>query len=153
HIPLLRGRDFTEADNANAPTTVVISESMAKQFWPDEDPIGKRLKMTFFPDSVREVVGVVGDVKDRRLDSHDPNPTLYWPIAQFYMPARFGRFRSGPLELAVRTKIDPSTAAAPVQHAIHELTPGTPLVRVRPLDELVAESISQQRFNMYLLAA
>jgi predicted permease len=152
-IPVVRGRDFTDRDTATAPKTVLISESMARQFWPNEDPIGKRLKLTFFPDFVREVVGVVGDVKDRGLNSNDPNPTLYWPIAQFYLPARFGAFRSFPLELAVRTTTAPESATSAIQHAIHEISAATPLVQVRPLEDVVTESISPQRFNMFLLAA
>jgi len=151
-IPLLRGRDFTDGDNPTGPKTIVISESMAKQFWPGEDAIGKRLTLTFFPDAVREVIGIVGDVKDRRLDRSEPNPTIYWPIAQLVLPPQMGPFRSFPLELAIRTRVDPLSAAASIQHAVHELAPATPLVQVRPLDALVDESISAQRFNMYLLA-
>jgi putative ABC transport system permease protein len=152
-IPLLRGREFTDADAAQAPNTVVISESMAKRFWPGEDAIGKRLKLTFFPDYVREVVGIVGDVKDRGLDSADPNPTLYWPVAQVYAPERFGAFRAFPLQLAVRTATTPASVSAAVQHAIRQISPGTPLVDVRTMEDRVAESISPQRFNMFLLAA
>jgi predicted permease len=152
-IPLKRGREFTDADNATAPKAIVISESMAKRFWPGEDAIGKRLKLTFFPDAVREVVGIVGDVKDRGLDSSDPNPTLYWPVAQVYTPERFGEFRAFSMQLAIRTATAPASVASAVEHAIHEIAPATPLVEVRTMEDRVAESIAPQRFNMILLAA
>ena len=67
-IPLLQGRVLSAADIADRPSVIVISESMAKRFWPGENPIGKRLKMTFSPEKSREVVGVIGDVKGDGLD-------------------------------------------------------------------------------------
>jgi predicted permease len=152
-IPVLRGREFTDSDTASSAPVVLVSESMARQFWPNEDPIGKRLTLTFFPKTVREVVGVVGDVKDRGLDNQDPISTLYWPIAQFYAPPVWGRFRAVPLELAVKTAGDPASLTSAVRTAIHEISPQTPLIDVRTMDEIVAESLSPQRFNMLLLAA
>jgi hypothetical protein len=62
-IPILRGRDLSDSDIAGRQAVVLISESMAQQFWPGENALGKHLTMTFFPDAVREVVGIVGDVK------------------------------------------------------------------------------------------
>ena len=152
-IPVLRGREFTDADTANSKAVVVVSESMAKQFWPNEDPIGKRLTMTFFPKTTREVVGVVGDVKDRGLDNQDPISTLYWPVAQFYPPPQWGTFRAIPLELAVRTASDPASVTPSIRGVIRQLSPSTPLMDVRTMDTIVAESLSPQRFNTLLLAA
>jgi putative ABC transport system permease protein len=152
-IPLLRGRGFTDADTATSAPVVVVSESMVRQFWPNEDPIGKRLTMTFFPGVVRQVVGVVGDVKDRGLDNQDPVSTLYWPLTQFYAPAAWGRFRAIPLELAVRTVSEPASITSAVRNVIHEISPATPLIDVRTMDDIVAESLSPQRFNMLLFAA
>jgi len=152
-IPLIRGREFTDADTATSAPVVVVSESMVRQFWPNEDPIGKRLTMTFFPRVVRQVVGVVGDVKDRGLDNQDAVSTLYWPLTQFYAPAAWGRFRAIPLELAVRTVSEPASITAAVRNAIHEISPATPLIDVRTMDDIVADSLSPQRFNMLLFAA
>jgi predicted permease len=152
-IPILRGRDFTDADTATSAPVVVVSESMARQFWPNQDPLGKRLTLTFFPNVVRQVVGVVGDVKDRGLDNQDSISTLYWPLTQFYAPPVWGGFRAIPLALAVRTGSDPAGVAAAVRNAIHEISPATPLIDVRTMDDIVAESLSPQRFNMLLLAA
>jgi predicted permease len=152
-IPLLAGRDFTESDNASSLPVVVISESMAKQFWPNENPIGKRLKLTFFQEKTREVVGVVGDVKDRGLDNKDPVSTLYWPFAQFYTPPRFGKFRGFGMKLAVRTAQDPTSVTSTIRSVVHELAPSTPLLDIRTMDDIVSETLSPVRFNMFLLAA
>ena len=152
-IPIVRGREITDADTATSAPVVLVSESMAKQFWPNDDPIGKRLTLTFFPKQVRQVVGVVGDVKDRGLDNQDPISTLYWPLTQFYVPEVWGKFRAIGLALAVRTASDPASVTPAVRNAVHEISPATPLIDVRTMDELVAESLSPQRFNMLLLAA
>jgi putative ABC transport system permease protein len=152
-IPIVRGRDVTDADTATSAPVVLVSESMAKQFWPNDDPIGKRLTLTFFPKQVRQVVGVVGDVKDRGLDNQDPISTLYWPLTQFYAPEAWGKFRAIGLALAVRTASDPASVTPAVRNAVHEISPTTPLIDVRTMEELVAESLSPQRFNMLLLAA
>jgi putative ABC transport system permease protein len=151
-IPIVRGRDFSEADVATSQPVVLVSESMARQFWPNQDPIGKHVTLTFFPKERREVIGVVGDVKDRGLDNPDPVSTLYWPLAQFYTPPSFGKFRAIPLALAVRTATDPQSIQTAVRSAIHEISPGTPLIEVQTMDAIVDESLSSQRFNMLLLA-
>jgi putative ABC transport system permease protein len=151
-IPILRGRDIADADRASTAGVVVVSEAMAKQFWPGQDPIGKRLTMTFFPEQVREVIGVVGNIKDNGLDYADPVSTLYWPVAQFYWPKQFGSFKARPLSLAVRTAADAASATTMIRAEIRQLA-GTPVYEVRTMTDLVAESISPQRFNMFLLAA
>jgi len=152
-IPVVRGREFTDADTASSAPVVLVSESMARQFWPNEDPIGKRLTLTFFPKVVRQVVGVVGDVKDRGLDNQDPISTLYWPLTQFYAPEALGKFRAIGLALAVRSASDPAHVTSVVRNAIHEVSPAIPLIDVRPMDDIVAESLSPQRFTMLLLSA
>ena len=154
HIPLLRGRLFNENDTGTSPQVVIVSQAMAKQFWPNDNPIGKRLALTFSSDNMREVVGVIGDVKDNGLDARAPVSTLYYPVSQITWPAeRFGKFKSFPLELAVRTATDPADATSGIRNVVHELSASTPLLEVKTMDELVAESIAPQRFNMYLLAA
>jgi predicted permease len=150
-IPLVRGRDFTDADGPSAPKVVVVSESFAKRFWPDQDPIGRRLTLTFFPASVRQVVGVVGDVKIGGVTETEPSPTLYWPFTQVYAPERFGKFRGFRFTLAVRTLRDPEAAAAEIRTVINELSPNTPLGKVQTMEERLADSIAPRRFNMLLL--
>ena len=152
-IPVVRGREFTDADTATSAPVVLVSESMARQFWPDQDPIGKRITLTFFPKVVREVVGVVGDVKDRGLDNQDAISTLYWPLSQFYAPPVWGHFRAMGLTLVVRSVSTPESMTAAVRNAIHEISPAMPLTDVRSMNDIVEESLSPQRFNMLLLAA
>jgi predicted permease len=152
HIPLLRGRDFSDTDVAGRPAVVLISESMARQFWPGEDPLGKRLTLTFFPDAVREVVGVVGDVKLDSLDQARPSATLYFPLDQVTVPAN-GGWTSFPMTLVVRSHSGSGDLASAVSNAVHEVNRDMPLVDISTMDDLVANSLSQQRFNMLLLGA
>ena len=143
-IPILQGRPLSSADVADRPAVTLISESMAKRFWPNENPIGKRLKMTFFPEKSREVVGVVGDVKAYGLDVIEPVATLYLPLAQQAMPY---------MSLVVRTSSPPNTLASAISNAVHEVDREQPMVDVITMDDIVADSLSHQRFNMLLLSA
>ncbi|MCU1303407.1 MAG: efflux pump, inner rane subunit [Candidatus Sulfotelmatobacter sp.] len=151
-IPILRGRDFSDTDLAGRPTVVLISESMARQFWPNEDALGKRLTLTFFPDAVREVVGVVGDVKMDGLDQTRPSPTLYFPLEQISAPAN-GGWKSFPMTLVVRSASGSAGMATAVSNAVHDVDREMPLRDILNMDDLVANSLSQQRFNMLLLGA
>ncbi|MGA8620927.1 MAG: ABC transporter permease [Candidatus Sulfotelmatobacter sp.] len=152
HIPLLRGRDFDETDIAGRPAAILVSQSMAHQFWPAEDPIGKRLTMTFFPDIVREVVGVVGDVKLDGLDQARPSAILYMPLGQVSAPATAG-WNSFPMTLVVRSTTTPASIVSSVSNAVREVDREIPLRDILTMDDLVSNSISQQRFNMLLLGA
>jgi predicted permease len=152
HIPVVRGRDFSDADVAGRPAAVLISDSFARHFWPNEDPIGKRLTMTFFPDAVREVVGVVADVKVDRLDESRPITILYMPLDQLSVPAT-GGWNSFPMSLAVRMTSSSPTTVSAISNAVHEIDPEAPLRDILSMDEVVSNSVSSQRFNMLLLGA
>ncbi len=151
HIPVLRGRDLSDADIAGRQAVILISESMAQQFWPGEDALGKHLTMTFFPDAVREVVGIVGDVKLDGLDQTRPSAALYFPLDQVSVPAN-GGWSSIPMTLVVRSASAAGIASA-VSNAVHEVDREIPVRDILTMDELVANSLSQQRFNMLLLGA
>jgi putative ABC transport system permease protein len=151
-IPILRGRDIRDADLAGRPAVVLISESMARQFWPGEDALGKRLTLTFFPDAVREVVGIVGDVKLDGLDQTRPSAALYFPLDQVSAPSN-GGWNSFPMTLVVRSASGPTGLASAVSNAVHEVDREMPLRDILTMDELVANSLTQQRFNMLLLGA
>jgi|HubBroStandDraft_6_1064221.scaffolds.fasta_scaffold10274_6 putative ABC transport system permease protein len=151
-IPLLSGRDLTDSDVAGRTPTVLISESMAKRFWPNENPLGKHLTMTFYPGVAREIVGVVGNVKLDSLDETRPTETIYWPLDQTFAPPG-EPWRSFPMSLTVRTSIDPMSAVSAVTAAVHQVDPETPVTEVLTMNQLISNSLSPQRSNMLLLAA
>jgi putative ABC transport system permease protein len=151
-IPLLRGRDLTDSDVAGRTPTVLISESMAKRFWPNENPVGKHLTMSFYPGVAREIVGVVGDVKLDSLDETRPTETIYWPLDQIFAPPT-EPWRSFPMSLTTRTSIDPMSAVSAVTAAVHQVDRETPVTEVLSMNALISNSLSPQRSNMLLLAA
>ena len=125
------------------PGAVLISETMAKRFWPGESAVGKRLTLSFSPEMKREVVGVVADVKLRGLAKTEPISALYVPHAQ--MPW-------GWMALLVRTAQDPASATSAVRAAVRALDPDLPIVEVGTMEEHLGETLSHPRFNMLLLA-
>jgi putative ABC transport system permease protein len=151
-IPIVRGRDFNDSDAAQRPPVVLISETMAREFWPGEDPIGKHLTLTFFPGKVREIVGVVGDVKMDALDQTRPSASLYMPLAQLTPPA-LGGWESFPMILTMRTVNAPGGVVSAATNAIHEIDPELPVRDILSMNEVMANSVGQQRFNMLLLGA
>jgi predicted permease len=139
HIPLLEGREIAESDTADSPAVVVISQSMAKQFWPDQSAIGRHLKLSFFPDRERVVVGVVGDVKQLGLDNTAGISTLYWPA------------RLSSLSLVVRTSTPPHSLTTAVTGAVQQVDSNIPVDNVMTLEEFVGDTLTQNSFNMQLL--
>jgi len=150
-IPLLRGRALSNADNAESQRTVLVSESLANRFWPGQDPIGRRLTLTFFPQSVREVAGVVGDVKQDGLDVGQSVATICFPLAQLSESVS-GGWRSFPLSLVVRSSSGAGSSKEGAIRAVHEVDPDAPVLDVMTMDDLLADSLSQRRLNMQLLA-
>jgi predicted permease len=151
HVPLLRGRDLTDSDVAGRTPVALISESMANRFWPNENPIGKHITLTFFPNTTREVVGVVGDVKLDSLDETRPVATVYWPLAQL-SPSPSEAWRSFGMSFAVRTSRDPMSAVSAVTSAVREVDPEAPVTDVIAMNELISNSLLPQRFNLLLLS-
>ncbi|HEV2176676.1 MAG TPA: ABC transporter permease [Terriglobia bacterium] len=146
HIPL-EGRDFSAHDDARSPGVVIINQTMAKTFWPGQDAVGKRLKMddpdndTSVSNAPREIVGVVGDVRQRDL-SRPSRPIFYAPYAQDPWPF---------MDIAVHAAGDPSALSSEVQRAIQSVDKDEPVYNVRTMQEIVARSVSPRRFNMLLL--
>jgi putative ABC transport system permease protein len=152
HIALLSGRDIDQSDVQGRPGAVLISQSFAKLFWPNENPIGKHLTLYFFRDLPRVVVGVVADVKLDALNETRPTPALYTPLAQV-TPTTGGTWSSFGLNLAVRTNADPLNVAAMVTNSIREVDAEVPLLNIQTMEESVSASLSPQRFTMLLLVA
>ncbi len=138
-IPLIRGREFTDSDTAGAPEVVIINEEMARQFWPDEDALGKRIALGGTT-NWRTIVGIVGDVKQNGLEVK-PRQEMFLPYYQEgYRDATF----------VIRTTTDPEQMSATLRGAIQELDRDQPLFLVRTMDEVLSESLSLRRFNMTL---
>jgi putative ABC transport system permease protein len=143
-VPLLRGRFFDSRDIAGRPRVAIINESMAKKFFPNEDPIGKRINLSNGPESFREIVGIVGNVKHYRLnDEGELTLQTYEPFAQ--QPYGFMTF-------VVRTQGPQASLVTGVRAALSTVDKDQPIVSVRPLTELVVVSLARQRFSMFLFA-
>ena len=151
-IPLLSGRDFNSSDIAGRPPVALISASLAHQFWPNESPLGKHIGLTFSKGAPREIVGVIGDVKGDSLDQKRPAAMLYYPLAQDG-PSAVGEFQSGPMTLVVRSASNPKSLISPVASVVQNVDREIPVRDVLTMEELVANSLSQQRFNLLLLGA
>jgi putative ABC transport system permease protein len=140
-IPLLKGRTFDGRDGAES-RVLVINETIARKFFPGQDPIGQRLIVNWEPKVADEIVGVVGDVKETAL-AEEANPAIYWPHPR--EPYQFMNF-------VLRAAIDPAHLSAAATKEIHALDPDQPVSDIRTLDQVVAKSIARPRFNMLLLA-
>jgi predicted permease len=155
-VPFKRGRDFTDADGPDSPSVVIISESLAKRFWPNQDAIGKRLALSFYSDKMREVVGVVGDVKQNGLDFVQTTPTVYFPMAQDapLSPAFGSQWGPRSMWLVVRSSgVDAGSLVPAVKNTVQELDRDMPVRDVTTLDKFISDSLSQPHFNMILLGA
>ncbi len=145
HIPLLRGRDISAADTANAPQVLLIGETTARRMWPGEDPIGKRVKLGGVDQPWWAVVGVTGDVHHVGLDAV-PNMQMYIPHQQWPFPDNLMIF-------VIRTAGSPAAISSAAQQAIHSLDPTQPISRIRPLENYVSLSVEGRRFALILLGA
>ncbi len=139
HIPLKAGRDFTEHDDGTNPV-MIISESMARQFYRNENPLGQRIQVGDAKPA--EIVGVVGDVRDQDLENLG-RPAMYVANPQDPFAAMY---------FGLRTEGDPATLIAGVRAVVHDLDPELPLDAVGTVDALVSTSLSQKRFSMLLMA-
>ena len=140
-IPLIRGRLFTEQDMAASPPVVLINETMARRSFPDEDPIGKRLDITGNT-YMREIVGIVGDVKQESLKTLTP-PQVYEPFAQQPRPAFHVLLRA----------TDPLRFTEMVRHEVRAIDNAQPISAARLMEEVVARSLTRDRFSVFILAA
>jgi putative ABC transport system permease protein len=145
-VPLIHGRYFNESDTASSLPVAIIDEKLAERYWPNENPVGKRIAALFDRDGQnlrwREIVGVVGHIKQRGLDGIIKEQ-YYFPVTQRTMTN---------LSLVVRASTDPLSLVGSVRNAISEIDPEMPVFRVTTLDQYVSNSLAQKRFLMFLVA-
>jgi putative ABC transport system permease protein len=143
-IPLVKGRYFTSHDNGDSAPVAIVSEGFARRFYPNQDAIGKRIRQSesAFGNKWMEIVGVVGNVKYLGL-TVDTDPAYYMPFAQTYGPRMF---------LVVRSQGDAASLADALRQSIQSIDPGITLAQIGTMEQALAQSVSQPRFDTMLLA-
>jgi predicted permease len=155
-IPIVKGRAFTDRDNAAGQPVVIISQAMAKRFWPSGDPlndkiwIGKGVMTELATEQPRQIIGIAGDVRNNGLN-RDPQPLMYIPNAQ--VPDALNALNTSitPIAWVVRTANDPMVLSPVIQEQLRQAS-GLPLAGVRSMTEVVSRSTSRERFNMLLMS-
>jgi len=149
-IGLRQGRDFAPSDGPKAHKVIIVNETMARQFWPGESPLGRHMAIDFEVDSNkgdmaaswREVVGVIADVKHMGLGVAS-DPEAFTPFAQ-------ARWRG--TNYVLRSQSDPRLLLDPIRRAVHEVDRDLPIANISTMDNMVAQSIAQPRFNVLLFS-
>jgi len=140
-IPLIRGRAFVEADAGSVAKRVLVSESLARAFFPDRDPVGRRIRTLFDgEDEFFEIVGVVGDVRHQSLTADAP------PIVYYLLEPVVGA------TLVARTSMPSTAALAAIEAAVRDVDPEQPVTQLASMGDLLARSVAQPRFYAYLLS-
>jgi putative ABC transport system permease protein len=141
-VPLLKGETFSGRETPQTPENILINESLARAFFPNEDPIGKTLQV--LNDKPHEIIGVVGDAKQYGLNELS-SPEIYFANRQSAL--------GDSLTLVVRTQGEPSTLAPSVRRAVREVNADAPIFRIRTMTEVIASSVGSQSFTASLMAA
>jgi putative ABC transport system permease protein len=145
-VRILKGRDFDTRDDAKAPGVIIVNQTFAEKFFPGEDPIGKRIKPGISTDenkpAMREIVGVVADVRNRNLSS-ELRPGYFLPVAQIPF---------NQMTVIVRTTGDPHSLITAVQNEVHSMDREVPVFNIKTMDEHIAVTVAAPRFNTTLLA-
>jgi len=140
---LLKGRFFTSADKIDAPPVVIINRALAQRYWPNEEALGKRIRVGLLGDknTWSTIVGVVGDIRHRGLDL-DPRPEYYVPVAQAPYSAMI---------LTVRSEQDPRGLTSAIRREVQAIDRGQPVAHIRTLEQVIADSIAPRRLSVALL--
>jgi putative ABC transport system permease protein len=141
-IPLRQGRHFAATDLATATPVAIVNEALVRRHWPNESPLGKRIKLSG-PPALRTIVGVVADIRHGGLHEA-PEPTVYVPHAQS---------PTGANAFVIRTRGDPLAALAQVRAEFRAVNPGLPLASTATLESLLDDSLRERRFHLALLGA
>jgi len=151
HIPLKKGRDFTSADGPTSQRVVLINESLARRYWPNEDPVGKQIRPLFTAsrtpvqpqpsDAWATIVGVVADIREWQWDESN--------VAELYVP--FAQIPSHLMRIVIRSDGDSSQLVPAVRQIVASLDQNQPVTEIRSMDEFLAAAVSQRRMSMLLL--
>jgi putative ABC transport system permease protein len=143
-IPLLRGRLFTQFDNKDTAPVILINDSMARRFWPNDDPIGRKIVVgSFGKPMAREIIGVVGDSRHTGLDSN-PRPEFFVPLLQNPF---------GSMTFVVKTSSDPIKLLPTLKSEIWSVNKDIPFYSIATMDQLISDSLGVRRFNLLLLGS
>jgi putative ABC transport system permease protein len=151
-IALIRGRDFTKQDEWQAAGVVIINQAFLRRYFPDEDPVGKRITLGGYDDQLGEIVGVVGDVRHLWAGA-EAEPEMYWAYSQAWLarsPTLSNKRRS--LTLALRTSGDPQSLIQDVRREVTAMDKALPVSGVRTMEERMGDSQAGRRFNTLLLS-
>ena len=140
-VPLKAGRLFTAQDDSAAPPVMIVNESFAKKYWPGQNPLGKRVSAGYNSDTLRAVIGVVGDVHRDALDKDAP-PAMYLGSHQASYPS---------LTLLIRTRDNATNVPAALTRELGALDPDQTLGKIRPMETVLESSLARQRFSASLL--
>jgi len=141
-IPMLKGREFAAQDSFKDAPVAVINEAMAKLYWPNEDPIGKRILIDYDQGVAREIVGVTSNVRHFGLDA-EPKPEMYVPQYQYESLSSY---------LTVRTTNDPQTLVPAAAQAARDIDKDVPVYNTLSMEETISTSLARQRFSMLLMS-
>src|SRR5689334_16129119 len=144
-IPVVQGRAYTDRDNSSAPLVMIVNQQTAREIFPDENPIGKRITFGNTDQNRQpvwfEIVGVVANVHSLEL-REEPEAEIYFSSLQDYWPA---------MSLVVRSSVEPSSLSGSIRQAVNEVDKSVPVSQVQTMEHVVSESITQPRFNLFLL--
>jgi predicted permease len=139
-VPLLRGRGFTDFDNASAPLVAIVNQTMAERFWPNQDPIGKRFTINNIgqPSQTVQIAGLAGNGKYAFI-AEDPTPFFYVPLAQNYTSLR---------TVQIRSSVPPERMIAEVRRQIRALAPGLPIIQAKTMEQSLDGTNGMQVFRI-----
>jgi hypothetical protein len=143
-IPMIQGRAFTDRDDGAAPGVVIINQAMAQRYWPKGDALSDRISIgkglgPQFEEPARQIVGVVGDVRDGALN-RDPQSTMYIPWAQLVDAHSANLLQMAPISWVVRTRGEPHALGGALQTELRQASGGFPVARGRTMEEIVGQS-------------
>ena len=154
-IPVRKGRTFNERDTSASAPVVLINEAMARQYWPNADPLADRIVIgrggmrEFNTEGERQIIGVIADIKSNGLDT-EPQPQMWIPQTQIPDAANALNVGLTPISWIVRTQLAPQSLSQTIQEQLQQAT-GLPVTDVRSMDEIAARSVSRQKFNMWVM--